>query len=109
MSRLGESRVSVPSISDVPSEVIVWRRRVHCARGERACEKCRRTQNCWMLIELNPSGEYARPMVPVEIGGQPILTTYDQKKLFKSEAEARAYASEHEITLIERSSEADSE
>ena len=52
------------------------------------------------LLDLCPAQVAARPMLTFMIDGKPVMKEYDIVKVFKTEAEARKYASENNITDV---------
>lgn len=52
------------------------------------------------LLDLCPKEIAARPMIPFMIGNKPVMKEYDVVRIFKTEAEARNYAAENNITDI---------
>ncbi len=52
------------------------------------------------LLDLCPTQVAARPMYSFMIDGKPVMKEYDVIKVFKTEAEARKYAAENNITDI---------
>lgn len=75
----------------------------HCSRGPVLCAKCRAMDEMkWMLLDIDPprQGEVARPVIQVMLGTEPEWREYDLIRVFTSETEARAYATEHQIPLI---------
>lgn len=50
------------------------------------------------LLDLCPTNVAARPMIGFMIEGKPVMKEYDVIKVFKSEAEARKYATDNKIT-----------
>ena len=52
------------------------------------------------LLDLCPTQVAARPMFTFTVDGKPVMKEYDVVKVFKTEAEARKYAGENNITDV---------
>ena len=52
------------------------------------------------LLDLCPTQPAARPMYSFMIDGKPVMKEYDVLKTFKTEAEARKYAVENNLTDV---------
>ncbi|MHA2289881.1 MAG: hypothetical protein ACXABG_13940 [Promethearchaeota archaeon] len=77
----------------------------HCARPKGACEKCMKLAEdgekyCLVSFQYS-SEEMARPMMTIEVKGEDILCEFDLIKIFKDESEARKYAIENGVDLLE--------
>lgn len=77
----------------------------HCARPKGACKKCTKLAEegeKYCLISFQYSvEEISRPMMTIEIDGEEVLCEYDLMKIFKDESEARDYAMENGIDMLE--------
>ena len=52
------------------------------------------------LLDLCPTQVAARPMLTFMVDGKPVMKEYDVVKVFKTEAEARKYAGENNVTDV---------
>ncbi|HNV69471.1 MAG TPA: hypothetical protein PKO06_07240 [Candidatus Ozemobacteraceae bacterium] len=74
----------------------------HCKRGPMRCAKCKagEGQIVFSLIDVFPPnrGMVQRPVTEVTIDGTKQYLEYDVVKVFATEAEARAFAAQHQLT-----------
>ncbi len=76
----------------------------HCARPKGACNKCTQLAEegeKYCLISFQYSAEeISRPMMTIEINGEEVLCEYDLKKIFKDKDEAREYALNNSLKML---------
>jgi hypothetical protein len=76
----------------------------HCKRGPKVCAECRAMEaqgERWSLLDTSPPhpGREQRRVIEVEEDGERTWREFDVVRVFDSEAEARAFFSEHEAVL----------
>jgi hypothetical protein len=75
----------------------------HCARGPVRCEKCKIAEQqppTPKLLDVCPYGDYARPTIEIVRGDAKAWRPYDVIQTFATSAEARDFATKHQITDI---------
>ena len=76
----------------------------HCARGPRGCAKCKeaaKNVKVYLLEVYFDPGTMARPMIEITVRGEKYFNVYDVIKEFENENEAREYAKQNGLSLIE--------
>ena len=76
----------------------------HCARPKGACNKCAQLAEegeKYCLISFQYSAEeISRPMMTIEINGEEVLCEFELMKIFKDEGEARKYALNNGLDML---------
>ncbi|MBY8987912.1 MAG: hypothetical protein KGD61_05610 [Candidatus Lokiarchaeota archaeon] len=77
----------------------------HCARPRGACKKCTKLAEegekyCLVSFQFS-SEEMARPMMTLEINVEDTLCEVNLIKIFNDESEARKYAIENGVDMLE--------
>jgi hypothetical protein len=91
-----------PEAAPEPHAIIRSIRLAHCKRGPARCEECRRLDaDRFCLLETFPpqSGDGQRRLIHLEGPGGGQWRAFDVVRIFASEAEARAYATQHGIDI----------
>ncbi len=76
----------------------------HCARGPKRCEKCKQMakEKKYCLLQIYfQGGKVTRPVLELEIAGKTQWYEFDLLKTFTDKNEAKLYANEHEIRIID--------
>jgi hypothetical protein len=63
----------------------------HCARGPARCAACAAATETLALLDIDPAGEAARPVIAVVVDGVRTMRTFDVVRRFAGQAEARAF------------------
>lgn len=78
-------------------------RPIHCARGPLRCDKCRAAAAqpaVARLLDVCPTGDYARPTVTVVRDGKSVTRVYDVLQSFATDDEAARFAAAHGLTDV---------
>lgn len=72
---------------------------LHCKRGISDCEKCQNIYSQkYCLLDIEPKGDYQRPVIEVLINDKKMWVEYDVIKIFNNLNEAQKYAKENNIS-----------
>ncbi|MHA1930600.1 MAG: hypothetical protein ACTSV2_18675 [Candidatus Thorarchaeota archaeon] len=74
----------------------------HCARGSTRCQKCKEALEVRKICLLRVYGESlaARPVIEVNIEGNPVFLAFDVMRYFETKEEALEYAKENSVSDI---------
>ena len=79
-------------------------RTAHCKLGPERCELCREMNEekiCLLDVDPPDKGMVQRRVIEVELNGETRWLEYDVLRSFASEAEARSFAADEKIRVVD--------